>query len=307
VNEGSSFSLSLTNPQDAGLNDTTFTYQFDCGDGLGYGAADAATSATCPTTDNGSRSVKAKILDDDGGSSEYTATVQVVNVPPAFATGSPNFDPSQVSCAAAGNATLKYAFTDPGADTWTAFIDWNYNGTTFSPDPVTGQSITNKTGSFTHSYSSAGVHTAAIKIVDDDAGETALGQAPLTVLFNTSGILQPVNDTRNGQPVSLFKFKSTVPVKVQIQDCDGSYPSSLAPTVSVWLSSSSPPPTGTEEVASTVPPTTGNTMRFTGAPDNQYIYNLATKNLSDSSATYNIRVTIPQTGQTINATLGLKP
>jgi hypothetical protein len=48
-------------------------------------------------------------------------------------------------------------------------------------------------------------------------------------------------------------------------------------------------------------------MRFTGAPDNQYIYNLATKNLKDSSATYNVRVTIPQTEQTIDATLGLKP
>jgi uncharacterized protein len=231
----------------------------------------------------------------------------VANVPPEFSSGSPAFASSPVSCAAAGNVSLNYSFTDPGADTWTAYIDWNYDGTTFSPDPVAGQSTSGKSGSFTHSYSTAGVHTAAMQIVDDDDGETVVKTAPLTVLFNTSGILQPINDTRNGQPVSLFKFKSTVPVKVQIQDCDGSYPSGLAPTVAVWLSSSSPPPAGTDEAASTVPPTAGTTMRFTGAPDNQYIYNLATKNLSDSSATYNVKVTIPQTGQTILATLGLKP
>jgi hypothetical protein len=48
-------------------------------------------------------------------------------------------------------------------------------------------------------------------------------------------------------------------------------------------------------------------MRFTGAPDNQYIYNLATKNLSDSSAAYNLQIKIALTAQTINASFGLKP
>ena len=30
-------------------------------------------TASCPTTDNGSRTVKGKVLDKDGGSTEYTA------------------------------------------------------------------------------------------------------------------------------------------------------------------------------------------------------------------------------------------
>jgi hypothetical protein len=275
------------------------------GDGTVTDNPDGTWSWSHTAADDASGTVKVQATDGEHAVAEDEFNWTAANVPPAFVSGSPAFTPSQVSCSAAGNVSLGYSFTDPGTDTWTAYIDWNYDGTTFSPGA--GQSTGGKSGSFTHSYSTAGVHTAAIKIVDDDLGETVVKTAPLTVLFNTSGILQPINDTRNGQPVSLFKFKSTVPVKVQIQDCDGSYPSTLAPTVAVWLSSSTPPPAGIDEATSTVPPTSGTTMRFTGAPDNQYIYNLATKNLKDSSATYSVRVTIPETGQTIDATLGLKP
>ena len=84
VNEGDSFELSLSSPTDPGSNDT-HTYQFDCGDGGGYSAASATASRSCPTTDNGSRSVSLKILDDDGGFAEYPGTVTVVNVDPAVA------------------------------------------------------------------------------------------------------------------------------------------------------------------------------------------------------------------------------
>ena len=49
-------------------------------------------------------------------------------------------------------------------------------------------------------------------------------------------------------------------------------------------------------------------MRFTGAPDNQYIFNLASRSLgTDSSATYRIYVTITATGQRVQADIGTKP
>ncbi|TME12563.1 MAG: hypothetical protein E6I65_03160, partial [Chloroflexi bacterium] len=85
VNEGSSFDLSLISPFDPSLADTTagFEYAFDCGSG--YGAFSATSSATCPTTDNGVRSVKGKIRDKDGGVTEYTASVTVNNVAPTIA------------------------------------------------------------------------------------------------------------------------------------------------------------------------------------------------------------------------------
>ena len=91
VDEGSSFLLALTSPADAGSNDV-LTYQFDCGDGSGYSAAGATSSRSCPTDDNATRAVKLKVLDDDGGSAEYTGSVTVANVAPTadgLSAGSP--------------------------------------------------------------------------------------------------------------------------------------------------------------------------------------------------------------------------
>jgi PKD domain len=81
VDEGDAFSLGLAGANDPGSNDA-LQYQFDCGDGGGYNAPSGTSSRTCPTSDNGSRSVKLKVLDDDGGAAEYAGTVTIVNVAP---------------------------------------------------------------------------------------------------------------------------------------------------------------------------------------------------------------------------------
>ena len=86
VDAGQPFQLSLTGAQDASPVDTAagFEYAFDCGDGAGYGSFTAQASTTCSTSAPGTRSVRAKIRDKDGGVSEYTATVEVgpLAVPP---------------------------------------------------------------------------------------------------------------------------------------------------------------------------------------------------------------------------------
>src|SRR2546425_9961135 len=89
VDEGSSFHLSLTSPSDPSSVDTAagFEYAFNCGDGSGYGAFGASSSVTCPTSDNGVRSVKAKIRDKDGGVTEDTDSVTVNNVAPTATFG----------------------------------------------------------------------------------------------------------------------------------------------------------------------------------------------------------------------------
>ena len=78
VNAGNPFTLALTNPDDPSAADETagFTYAFDCGSG--YGAFGASATASCPTSDVGTLSVRAKIRDKDGGVSEYRATVRVI-------------------------------------------------------------------------------------------------------------------------------------------------------------------------------------------------------------------------------------
>ena len=150
------------------------------------------------------------------------------------------------------------------------------------------------------------MYVAKVRVTDDDSGVSTVSSATATVNYNVSGILQPINDTRNGQIVSVFKSKSTIPAKIRVTDCDGSYPSDLTISVSVKLASASPPGSGDEEAASTAAPTTGTTMRFTGAPDNQYIYNIAAKTLNDPTATYDLKLTITSTGQTVSTTFGLK-
>ena len=53
-------------------------YAFDCGDGSGFGAFGPSSSRSCPTDATGTRSVRAKIRDKDGGVSEYAASVEVI-------------------------------------------------------------------------------------------------------------------------------------------------------------------------------------------------------------------------------------
>jgi hypothetical protein len=74
---GFPFALSLTSPQDASAADTTagFSYAFDCGSG--YGEFGSASTASCPTSDVGTRSVGGKIRDKDGDVTQYRAPVVV--------------------------------------------------------------------------------------------------------------------------------------------------------------------------------------------------------------------------------------
>jgi hypothetical protein len=78
ANAGFPFTLSLANPFDPSAADTAagFAYAFDCGSG--YGAFGPGASASCPTSDVGTRAVGGKIRDKDGGVSEYRSTVQVL-------------------------------------------------------------------------------------------------------------------------------------------------------------------------------------------------------------------------------------
>lgn len=73
---GSPFTLSLTNASDAAPADVPgLKYAFDCGGG--YGPFLAANTAVCPTDSTGTRSVGGKVRDNDGGETEYRATVIV--------------------------------------------------------------------------------------------------------------------------------------------------------------------------------------------------------------------------------------
>ena len=105
---GQSFPLALTGAQVPGGYTSTFTYQFDCGDGQGYAAPTPASSASCPAGTAGPRTVRGRVIDQDGDARTYTATVVVGYAWTGFFA--PVSNPPAVNVMTAGRAVpLKFA------------------------------------------------------------------------------------------------------------------------------------------------------------------------------------------------------
>ena len=108
----------------------------------------------------------------------------------------------------------------------------------------------------------------------DAHGNTATSTFRVTVT-KWSGILQPINADGS----SIFKLKSTVPVKLQLFQNDGVTPDSTA-TVTISIVKYSGNVEGTyAEATSTSAATTGNLFRY-DTTSNQYIFNWGTNGLS---------------------------
>lgn len=179
VDEGSSFTLQLSDVADPSGADVAagFTYAFDCGDGAGYGAYASTASASCATTDNGTRSVKGKVMDKDGGASEYTASVVVNNVAPTILTlAASSYGPMPVT----GVVTVSGTFSDPGtADTHTLTL--NCDGGIAS-----GTSAAQPSYSGTCTFSNAGVYLVSATITDDDGGSDSRTDTQYIVVYDPS-------------------------------------------------------------------------------------------------------------------------
>ena len=287
VNEGSAVTLNATGSDP---NGDSLTYAWDLDNNGSFETAGQSVSFSAAALDGpSSYTVKVKATDPLGLSAESTATVNVNNVAPSV---NASFASSSLSCGT-NNATLNINFSDPGvADTHTVVINWGDGNT---------QTISSATSplAVAHTYAVVGTYNATVTVTDDDAG-SGTAAASATVNYNTSGFLQPIN----ADGTSVFKYNSTIPVKIKFTNCDGTVPSNLAPTISLVMVSGATPGLTINEPASTSAADTSGVMRFS---TNQYIYNLATKPLPDSSATYKIIVTVPATGQTVTVTFGLRP
>ena len=127
-----------------------------------------------------------------------------------------------------------------------------------------------------------------MSVDDGDGGSDSETQA-VSLLYAVSGVLQPVNDTQAKNDPSIFKYGSTIPVKIRVTDCNGVVVPGLSPEIAVVKVAGSTPPTGeVETIASTSGADTGTTLRYS---DGIYLYNLATRSLADMTATYEIRIT----------------
>jgi hypothetical protein len=168
VEEGSSFSVSLEDPVDPAAADAAgLHYAIHCdGSPLPTAYADAGASPTrvCSYDDGPSDEIiRARIYDKDGGSTEYTATVHVRNVPPVIA----KIDAPEVIEV---NVPLDVTahFTDEGVrDTHTGTFAWA-DGTTSAGLITESSGAGTMTGS--HSFTAPGIYPVRATVLDKDGG-----------------------------------------------------------------------------------------------------------------------------------------
>src|SRR5207253_681919 len=172
TNEGSSTAVSFSGQSDPSSVDTSagFHYAFSCSNGdlsaASYANSGTSSSTSCLFDDGPStHTVKGRIIDKDGGYTEYSTNVTVSNVPPTadltnngpVGEGSPatisfsnQHDPSTTDT----NAGFHYAYSCTNGDLSSA----SYNNTTGS------------TGSHLCPFADNGLYPVKARIIDKNNG-----------------------------------------------------------------------------------------------------------------------------------------
>jgi hypothetical protein len=276
---GQTFSYALNSPYCGLLGSVTGTPTIDSSTGAGSFQCSFPDGYTGASSD-----VSVQVSDGVDLSNTATTSVSIANANPVVNSVSlQNTSGYTVACLAGNQYSLGFTFSDPGVvdNPWSPSVNWG-DGNSDSETAIGAQAGAApwSAGPYTHTYY-AGSYTPVVTVTDKDLGSgnsSGLASQPsASLLYSTgAGILQPINYTG---PRSLFKLGSTIPVKIKITDCNNNTVSTLHPQVSLTRLDGSPDGSSVEDVYSTVPDQ-GTTMRFTGSPDYQYIYNLGTRNLS---------------------------
>ena len=157
VNEGENIAISLTSPVDPSSADVAagFEYAFDCGSGA-LGSFSTTSTAACPTTDDGSVTVRGQIRDKDGGLSPiYSKLVTVNNVAPQI-TSVTNSGPVGVNA----NVNITVLVTAYAGDTLAYEFDCDDNGVYEVGPQASNVGVC--------SFASEGTFTVRARVSDED-------------------------------------------------------------------------------------------------------------------------------------------
>jgi len=179
VDEGTGGTVGFTGQADVSTADTLagFHYAFDfdndgtfeSGDGTYAGSAAVSTSSVPASfladgEPGAFRTVRGRIIDKDGGFTDYTTDITIDNVVPVFDAG------ADTSAAVNTLFTRTLMFTDPGSETlpppgW--IITVNYGDGSGDQAPASFNPLT-KTFDLEHTYTSIGNFTVMVEIDDQD-------------------------------------------------------------------------------------------------------------------------------------------
>ncbi|RLF33900.1 MAG: hypothetical protein DRN08_05090, partial [Thermoplasmata archaeon] len=133
--------------------------------------------------DDGTYAIGLKVEDNDGGSNIDTTNIVVSNVAPAV-NAPPDISGNEGSTVTIGTTT----FSDPGADTFTATINWGDGNT----DNL--GTVSSPISSMSHTYNDNGIYTVAITVTDDNGGSGSD-----TLKATISNVAPTISNTPNKQ------------------------------------------------------------------------------------------------------------
>jgi PKD repeat protein len=162
LNEGDTGTFSAASSIDP--NGSIASVEWNFGDG----ASASGSSASHAFAQDGVYVVTVTITDNDGLTDTASLSITVANVAPELG----DFD--DVTLETGDAYTVEGTFSDPGADSWIATVDWG-DGSSPSQAMLSGQSF-----SLVHVYASAGIFTVTVTVADDDTSTSTAHTATVT-------------------------------------------------------------------------------------------------------------------------------
>ena len=180
--EGSPVYLSGNDSSDP--DGDAITYDWDFGDG----STGTGISPTHTYADNGTYLVKLTVTDVYGAESSVTTSVVVANVDPTVRVF------AGATLLRGESYTGSTSFTDPGADRWTATVDY---GDGSGPQAL---AIAGSTMALSHRYTTAGTYTVTVTVRDSDGGvgtrtATVFVQSPTQAIQDLQTLVSTLSRT----------------------------------------------------------------------------------------------------------------